>query len=157
MYKVRALRAAEIPDLVDWLVTLPLMQRYGLQLLAARRMLAQALDQRHHVIAVDTETATACGFAWIMPAGAFGRSAYLRLIAVRPDAAGKGIGGALLAEAERLAAAEDRNLFLLVSDFNADAQAFYLRHGYHQIGAIPAYVLPDVAEMIFWKRCREQA
>ncbi len=156
MYKVRTLDAAEIPGLVDWLVRLPLMQRYGLEAPAARRMLAQALDRQEALITVDTEAAAACGFAWIMPTGAFGRSAYLRLIAVRPDVSGRGLGAALLTEAERLAASEGRDLFLLVSDFNTGAQAFYLRHGYQQIGAIPAYVLPDVTELIFWKPCQQR-
>jgi hypothetical protein len=44
------------------------------------------------------------------------------------------------------------DLFLLVSDFNHDAQRFYQRQGYQQIGAIPGYVLPDVSELIFRKR-----
>ncbi len=151
MYKVRTLDVAEIPGLVDWLVRLPLMQRYRLEAPAARRMLTEALDRQDHIIAADTETMAASGFAWIMPTGAFGRSAYLRLIAVHPNLAGRGIGAALLAEAERLAAAAGRDLFLLVSDFNVEAQAFYARHGFRQIGAIPAYVLPDVTELIFWK------
>ena len=86
--------------------------------------------------------------------GAFGRSLYLRLIGVRPDCAGSGIGSALLAEAERAALESGSDLFLLVSDFNADAQRFYRHHGYEQVGAITGYVLPDVSELIFWKRLR---
>ena len=43
-------------------------------------------------------------------------------------------------------------LFLLVSDFNVDAQRFYQRHGYTQIGAIAGYVVPEVVELLFWKR-----
>ena len=83
--------------------------------------------------------------------GAFGRSAYLRMIGAQPGYAGGGVGAALLAGAESTAGDQ---LFLLVSDFNADAQRFYLRHGYTQIGAIPGFVLPDVDELIFWKRLR---
>jgi hypothetical protein len=39
----------------------------------------------------------------------------------------------------------------LVSDFNHGAQRFYERHGYRRIGALPALVLPSVAELVYWK------
>ena len=40
----------------------------------------------------------------------------------------------------------------LVSDFNTDAQHFYERHGYVRAGALAGLVLPDVTELIYWKR-----
>lgn len=43
---------------------------------------------------------------------------------------------------------------LLRSDFNASAQAFYERHGWTRVGALPGLVLPGVAELISWKRLR---
>ncbi len=89
-----------------------------------------------------------------MPRGAFGRSPYLRLIGVRPDCTDLGIGAALLAAVEDQARAISNDVFLLVSDFNADAQRFYRRHGYEQIGAIPGYVLPDVTEFLMRKRLK---
>ena len=58
----------------------------------------------------------------------------------------------LLEETERTVRKVCNDLFLLVSDFNKAAQRFYQRNGYQQIGAIPGYVLPDVTELIFWKR-----
>ncbi len=44
--------------------------------------------------------------------------------------------------------------FLLVSDFNEDAQRFYEREGYLRVGPLPGLVLPDVAELLYWKRLR---
>ena len=44
------------------------------------------------------------------------------------------------------------DVFLLVSDFNTTAQAFYRRLGYEQVGAIPGYVVPGITELIFRKR-----
>jgi hypothetical protein len=44
--------------------------------------------------------------------------------------------------------------FLLCSDFNISAQAFYERHGWTRVGALPGLVLPDVAELVYWKRLR---
>ena len=43
-------------------------------------------------------------------------------------------------------------MFLLVSDFNTDAQQFYQRLGYRQVGKLDDYVVPGVSELIFWKR-----
>jgi len=86
-----------------------------------------------------------------MPTGGFGRSAYLRLLAVNEAYAGLGIGTGLLAHAEQLAARSTKDMLLLVSDFNVDAQRFYQRQGYAQIGAIPDYVVPGVTELLFRK------
>ena len=41
---------------------------------------------------------------------------------------------------------------LLVSDFNDGAQRFYARHGYVQVGRLPALVASNVDELLFWRR-----
>jgi len=94
------------------------------------------------------------GFAWVLPIGGFGRSPYLRLIAVSPAGQGHGVGAQLLDEAEKHFAHEQRHLFLMVSDFNTRAQAFYAKRGYAQVGNVPGFVLADVAEQIWMKRLR---
>ena len=66
---------------------------------------------------------------------------------------GCALAAALIAAAD--ARAQSSDLILLVSDFNEGAQRFYKRMGYEQIGAIPGYVLPDVAELIFRKALHE--
>lgn len=150
---LRPMQAADIPNIITWGITSPLWQRYGLQ---PDRMQAQfevALTGNDLLIVVDDGAAyRACGFAWVLPQGVFGRSAYLRLIGVQEGLTGKGLGAALLAEAEHQIAALGKDLFLLVSDFNTAAQRFYQRQGYHQVGALPGYVLPDVTELIYHKR-----
>jgi ribosomal protein S18 acetylase RimI-like enzyme len=93
-----------------------------------------------------------CGFAWALPTRAFGRSPYLRLIGVHSDRARSWVGARLLDAVEQRCGADD--LFLLVSDFNTKAQAFYRHHGYMQVGVIPGCVLSDVTELIFRKRLR---
>ncbi len=138
----------DIPAITRWMVETPLWQRYGITEASASAQFAGALE-RGDLVLVE---ASLCGFAWCLNGGAFGRSDYLRLIGVRADCAGRGIGAALLTEVE--ARAESRDLFLLVSDFNEGAQRFYRHMGYEQIGAIPGYVLADVSELIFRKRLR---
>ena len=151
---IRALRTDDIPTVALWVADMPLWQRYGLTTARARRLLSGGLAADDVLLVADVPApeGTACGLAWCLPRGAFGRSPYLRLLGVRADFSGRGIGGALLEALEHRLAGAAGELFLLVSDFNVAAQAFYRRHGYTQIGAIADYVLPQVAELIFWKR-----
>jgi ribosomal protein S18 acetylase RimI-like enzyme len=147
--------AKDIAPTAAWLPTMPLLQRYGLTPVAAAHMLEAAYSSGDVLLVADHALhGSLTAFAWCMPQGAFGRSAYLRLIGVRPDCTGLGIGATLLAAVEDRACAFGDDLFLLVSDFNADAQRFYRRHGYEQIGAIPGYVLPDVTEILMRKRLK---
>jgi len=97
------------------------------------------------------------GFAWIDRRGAFGRSAYLRMIAVAPGHRSGGRGARLLAAFEAIAVQEGPEAFLLVSDFNVAAQRFYQRHGYAEVGRIPDYVRAGVVELLFWKRLTPRA
>ena len=89
-----------------------------------------------------------------MERGAFDHSDYVRLIGVRPGERGRGVGRALMEYAEESSRAQGRDLFLLVSDFNTDAQRFYQRLGFHQVGLLDDYVIPGVSELIFWKKTR---
>jgi ribosomal protein S18 acetylase RimI-like enzyme len=152
---LRPMALEDIPTIVDWVTTNPLWQRYQLTAEKAHAQFERALEKNEWLVVADLNQGDcACGFAWCLGDGAFGRSAYLRLIGVRPDCAGSGIGASLLAQAEQFALTISDDLFLLVSDFNMGAQRFYRRHGYDQIGAIPGYVLPDVAELIYRKHLR---
>jgi ribosomal protein S18 acetylase RimI-like enzyme len=152
MITIRPMQPQDFEPVAAWIPLAPLWQRYGLTAERARDRLAQALAQGDILLAADLPDHPACGFAWVVPDGAFNRSAYLCLIGVHPNRSGAGIGSALLDGAEAAARVHSRELFLLVSDFNTAAQRFYRRHGYEQIGAIPGYVLPDVAELLFWKQ-----
>jgi len=146
----------DFPILSAWMVETPLWQRYGLTVERAIANFQNALIAADWLLTADCPDMPVCGFAWADPTGAFERSPYLRLIGVHPSAQGTGVGAALLTAVEDLAV-NTRNasdLFLLTSDFNEDAQRFYKRHGYEQIGAIPDYVVPSITEFIFRKRLR---
>jgi ribosomal protein S18 acetylase RimI-like enzyme len=105
------------------------------------------------VARVDGRTA---GFSWYIERGGFGLSGYLKLLGVHPDMRGQGVGGVLLDHTERLTiAVGGRDLLLLVSDFNLDAQTFYRDRGYSQVGGIPDYVAPGITELILRKRLAE--
>lgn len=150
--QIRPMQPDDFAILAGWMVTIPLWQRYHLTSEQAVRQFASAYDKGDILLAADRQANIASGFAWCVPEGAFGRSAYLRLIGVHPDCEGSGIGARLLNAVEEAASQRTNALFLLVSDFNVDAQRFYQRHGYQQAGAIGDYVVAGITELIFWKR-----
>jgi ribosomal protein S18 acetylase RimI-like enzyme len=150
---IREMTPDDIPIVAAWMANVPLWQRYGVIVEKATANFEAGLARRDWLLVVDTDV-QACGFAWIVPQGAFGRSPYLKQIGVHLDYANAGLGGLLLNEAERRAKAVADDLFLLTSNFNTAAQRFYTRHGYEQIGAIPDYVINGLTELIFRKRLR---
>ena len=149
--RVRPMTPDDIPAVAAWMVQTPLWQRYQLTVERASKNFEGAFQREEVLLVADAEPAN-IGFAWCLPQGGFGRSMYLRLIGVQKERARAGVGAALLRSAEEAAFKVGHELFLLVSDFNTDAQRFYQRQGYQQIGAIPGYVLPDVTELLYWKQ-----
>lgn len=150
---VRPLVPAEVPVLAEALSRLPLMVRYGRDAGRIGADLGQALARGDGLLLEEADGAVR-GLAWFLRAGTLAMGGYLKLVAVLPGAQGVGAGAALLEAFEAEVARESRHAFLLVSDFNDGAQRFYERHGYARVGAIPGLVLPDVAEVIYWKRLR---
>jgi ribosomal protein S18 acetylase RimI-like enzyme len=151
---IRPLDPAELPALARALAEVPLMVRYRREAAALERALAAAHARGEGLLVAAEDGGAILGLAWFLREGTLALGGYLRLIAVLPGAEGKGTGAALLAAFERETAARSAHAFLLVSDFNAGAQRFYERHGYTRVGALPALVLPDVAEVLYWKRLR---
>jgi ribosomal protein S18 acetylase RimI-like enzyme len=91
------------------------------------------------------------GFVWFREEGTFHHSGYVRWIGVAPHAQRAGVGRLLMAYAEEQILRCGPNVFLLVSDFNRRAQAFYRRQGYAKVGAIPDYVVPGITEYLYRK------
>jgi GNAT superfamily N-acetyltransferase len=69
---------------------------------------------------------------------------------------GKGVGAALLAEAERVAAEHGKTLLVLDTVTGSDGDRLYVRQGWHRVGEIPDYALwPDgrpCPTTVFYKR-----
>ncbi|SRR6266511_376482 len=151
--RVRPLETAELPDLAEGLAALPLMIRYRRDAGALGRAL-EAGRARGEGLLVAEDGGALRGLAWFLPAGTLALGGYLKLIAVLPGSEGKGVGAALLRAFEAETARASAHAFLLVSDFNDGAQRFYEREGWVRVGALPGLVLPDVAEVLYWKRLR---
>ncbi len=143
-----------VPACAALMAATPLWQRYGVTAAGAATTLLKAQEEGGQCI-VALEGDTVVGFVLYYPRGAFARSGYIRLIAVAPGRQSYGVGARLMAAAEAVIGAVSCDVFLLVSDFNTRAQAFYRRLGYTQVATLPDYVIPGVAELLFWKRLFE--
>jgi ribosomal protein S18 acetylase RimI-like enzyme len=150
---VRPLDPAEIPALAADLARLPLMERYGNDAGRLGKAFEGALGRGESLLVAE-EDGVLLGLAWFLTSGTLALGGYLRLIAVVPGGEGRGIGLALLRAYEAETARRSAHAFLLVSDFNAGAVRFYEREGYARVGPLPGLVLPDVAELLYWKRLR---
>ena len=150
MSDIRPATPDDLPLLASRLHSLPLFVRYGHTPAKLERMLMGAFERRERLLVYDADGPR--GLAWFLTSGTLGMGGYLRLIAVDPEAHGRGTGSRLLEAFERETFATCAHAFLLVSDFNRDAQRFYERHGYARVGALAGLVLPDVAEVLYWKR-----
>jgi len=142
----------DIKLLSKWMSDLPLMKRYEWTELCIGRSLREAFHNDNLLLRANSYGSDIpCGLAWIVPKGSFNRSPYLRLLVVHPKFTSKGVGTLLMLQAESQVRIDYRDLFILVSDFNVDAQSFYMQMGYLKIGEITDYVLPGVSELIYRK------
>lgn len=151
--QIRPMLPADIPGISRWVAATPLWQRYGVTEQSMRERLQSGLDHGA-TIYVAERAGEVLGFLWLIERGVFGRSYYVQLIGVRAEARGQGAGRALMEFAEEKSLAQGRDLFLLVSDFNTEAQRFYERLGYRQVGRLDDYVIPGISELIYCKYCR---
>jgi ribosomal protein S18 acetylase RimI-like enzyme len=76
---------------------------------------------------------------------------YIGALAVAADYRNRGVGSRLLAFGEERILRASPNVFLCVSSFNTEAQRFYARHGYAQVGLLENYVLPGKHELLMRK------
>jgi GNAT superfamily N-acetyltransferase len=142
----------DIPIIAEWMAGDLLWRRYQLAPETIAADFERGLAHDDLIVVADMDL-PARGFAWCLLDGMFGSFPYLKRFGVDPALAGKGLGRLLLDSLERqLLDRQHRDLFLLVSDFNIDAQRFYQRHGYREIGRVPELVLPGVTEVLFRKQ-----
>jgi GNAT superfamily N-acetyltransferase len=142
---------AHVPALALLMTASPLLQRYGVTLVGARSSLLEALRARDQ-LALALEGGEPVGLAWVITTRALDRSAYLRLLLVAGGEQSRGVGAALLADAERRARASGcRHLVLLVTTANRRARTFYARHGYRHVGNLPGFVRPRIGESLYVK------
>jgi GNAT superfamily N-acetyltransferase len=147
---VRATRIHVAP-LVTLMTGSPLLRRYRVTRRGARAGLREGLRARDLVL-VALERGEVAGLAWIITTRALDRAAYLRLLLVAEKKQSRGVGAALLEDAERRARGSgSRHLVLLVTATNRRARAFYARHGYRHVGNMPGFARPGIGESFYVK------
>jgi ribosomal protein S18 acetylase RimI-like enzyme len=153
---IRRMQSEDISVCAAIMATTPLWQRFGVTHASATARLTQGFDSNADIfVAVDpNEPLIAQGFVWSVIRGAFYRSGYIPLLAVSAVQRGAGVGRLLLETAETHLGHTADDVFLLCSDFNHEAQRFYERQGYSQVGRLPDYIMVGVAELIYCKRLR---
>ena len=77
------------------------------------------------------------------------RGPMIEMLALLPDAQGKGLGGSIL---DRCKAEAGKNLWATVSAFHEPARRFYAKAGFAEIAALPGIVAEDQDEILLrWR------
>ena len=149
--EIRFIRNEDVGALARLMAATPLWQRYNVTEESASQRLQHGIEQGATILVAEIDH-TAVGFVWYVANGAFHRSGYIMLIGVEQSTRSQGVGRALMHQTETLLFEKVNDIFLLVSDFNTDAQIFYGRLGYEQVGILRDYVIEGIAELIFRKK-----
>jgi ribosomal-protein-alanine N-acetyltransferase len=89
------------------------------------------------------------GFLVLSMAGAF--VGYIQTVCVAPEHRNRGVGMGLIRFAEERIWRDSPNVFLCVSDFNADARRLYERLGYSVVGELKDYLVTGYSEILMRK------
>ncbi len=92
---------------------------------------------------------TVAGFIVLCHEGPF--VGYVQSLGVAAEFRGHGIGSRLLRHAEHRFLQDYPNVFICVSSFNPRARGFYRRHGYHEVGELMNFIVPDHSEILLRK------
>lgn len=153
---VRSMAPNKLAECASLVAASPFFQEYGVDPDAIKKQLSQAMANPDSgscvLVALDPDTDVMLGFSWFIFAGAFARTDYLRLICVREDSCGRGVGRSLIDAFLCDYARSNRELMLLVTSTNSRARAAYERLGFVHCGTLPGYVRPGVDECIYFLR-----
>lgn len=79
------------------------------------------------------------------------RGPYLELLAIFPEAQGRGMGRAILTWLEEQARLTSSNIWAMTSEFNHRARAFYRAGGFVEIAPLPGLVASETSEILLRK------
>lgn len=107
--------------------------------------------ERGQLYVALTESGEFAGYEWIIPNGAFHSFPYLHIIAVKKELRSQGVGKALLDFYADSSSEYANKAFLIVDDFNPDAQRLYEREGYIKVGVIPDIYIKGIDGCLMMK------
>ena len=149
--RITRARETQVPEIAQLMTASPLLRRYGVTRTSARASVAEGVRERD-LLLLGVEEGEIIGVAWVVLTRALDRAAYLRLLLVADGWQGKGVGSALLQDAEhRVRRSRARHMILLVTTANRRARAFYRREGYRRVGELPGFARPGISETMYVK------
>ncbi|MBU3172743.1 GNAT family N-acetyltransferase [Clostridium estertheticum] len=141
---------AYINDCEDTLVNSELGIKYFPKKGSARTSLEEGFAKEEIYIAMDINQ-NYKGFIWIIFDGIFHSFPYLHIVAVNQESRNQGIGKNLLKFFEDSCLKDYSKIFLVVADFNPDAERLYKKIGYIQVGTIPSLYMEGITEHLMMK------
>ena len=149
--RITPARTTQVPEIANLMAASPLLGRYGITRTSARASLGEGI-RAGDLLLLGVERGEIVGVAWVVLTRALDRAAYLRLLLVAEGSQRRGVGSALLHDAERrVQRSGSRHMILLVTTANRRARAFYRREGYRKVGDLPDFARPGISESMYVK------
>lgn len=153
MLKIAPLEKQHAAACAHIMASNPLWQRYNVtEERALRLFMSSPNDEAAQIDVALLDEHEPVGFIWYYRRGTFFSGGYIRLVGVSTEHKRLGIGTALMDIAETNISQHTSDTFLLASDFNTPAHAFYRQRGYQHVGQLPDFAMHGITELIFWKR-----
>jgi ribosomal-protein-alanine N-acetyltransferase len=132
-----------------WIAVLPPWSTLGYSVAGIARFLRRSARAGGLLVASAAAKGPVLGVLALQEGVLLGN--FVALLVVRPEAAGQGIGRALMARAEALTAVKRRWLFVSADAENRDALAFYRKLGFRRVGKLPDLIRPGRLELLLRK------
>jgi ribosomal protein S18 acetylase RimI-like enzyme len=132
----------------EWIVTLEPWRSLGYRAAPLARYLRKMARQKQLLVAEEGRTVR--GLVAFQPDFLLGH--FVALLVVRPDAAGKGMGRALVSRVEEQAFKHRRWLYVSSDSQNRDAARFYRKLDFARVARLPGLIREDRVEILWRKR-----
>jgi ribosomal protein S18 acetylase RimI-like enzyme len=148
--RIRRLEPSRAARQAAWIVAMDPWRSLGYRAAPLGRYLRRMARERRLLAA--EEKAQVLGVVVFQPDFLLGH--FIALLAVRPEAAGKGLGKALLGHVEKAAFKKRRWLYVSSDSLNRAAARFYRKQGFSRVARLPGLISDGRIE-ILWRKRRE--